>query len=359
MSVEKRGKKYRVRWREGSRNRSRSFDRKRDAVAFDAEQRRTRQLGGFIAPLDGGMELEDLCAEWLALRKADLAPSTWEDYAYLIEKHLSSFLGHVPVGQLSPRRVSDWQTDRLSAGAGRTSIAKTGMLLKAILEHAERLELVPRNAARVLRRPKSGSTRCAVIPTPTQIEAMRAHLLAGERVGDATLVSLLAYGGLRPGEALAARWADLGSKVLHVYGSKTDTHRRVTLESFVSADLAQWRLLSTAEGFIFPRARDGERWTDHDYRNWRRREFSRAAAAAGLLTWNPDKGTAGGYEGGFTPYDLRHFRASYLIACGWDVTEVARELGHSPEMCLRTYAHVFEDRPEGDPAEWIREARAA
>lgn len=37
MSVQKRGKVWRVRWKEGDRFRSRTFDRKKDADSFDAE----------------------------------------------------------------------------------------------------------------------------------------------------------------------------------------------------------------------------------------------------------------------------------------------------------------------------------
>lgn len=354
MSIEERGNGYRVRWREGSRNRSRSFDRKADALDFAAAQRRARQIGEAIPPRDGGLELEDMCAEWLAVRKAELAPGTWEDYAYLIELHISPYLGHVPIRHLTPKRIIDWQTERLEDGAGPTSIAKAGVILKAVLGHAEALELVPRNAARVLVRPKQDRSAKLVMPTPAQVEAIRRHFQATGRPGDAALISLIAYAGLRPQEALALRWADVGKRVLHVFAPKTSRHRRVGLEPFVAADLREWELRSDPSGPIFPRARDGAQWRETDYRNWRRRFFRPAAGAAGLLEWD---GTA--WRGSFRPYELRHFRASYLIALGWSVTDVAAELGHSPETCLQNYAHVFEDRPEGDPAMWIREARKA
>jgi hypothetical protein len=51
---------------------------------------------------------------------------------------------------------------------------------------------------------------------------------------------------------------------------------------------------------------------------------------------------------------------SLLIQEGGSVVEVARQAGHSPEECLRTYAHVFEEFDPGDrtPAEdRIRAAR--
>jgi hypothetical protein len=52
------------------------------------------------------------------------------------------------------------------------------------------------------------------------------------------------------------------------------------------------------------------------------------------------------------PYDLRHPFVSLLIDEGVSIVEVARQAGHSPEECLRTYAHTFE---EFDPADRQRE----
>ena len=59
MSIEriprKRGTGWRVRWRDGTRNRARTFDRKADAVAYEAEVRRRRRAGD-LRPLDAGRE---------------------------------------------------------------------------------------------------------------------------------------------------------------------------------------------------------------------------------------------------------------------------------------------------------------
>lgn len=38
-------------------------------------------------------------------------------------------------------------------------------------------------------------------------------------------------------------------------------------------------------------------------------------------------------------YDLRHLAASTWITAGLPITEIASRLGHSPEVCLRVYAH--------------------
>src|SRR3954454_8748132 len=53
------------------------------------------------------------------------------------------------------------------------------------------------------------------------------------------------------------------------------------------------------------------------------------------------------------PYALRHSFVSLLIAEGHNVVDVARQAGHSPNMALETYAHVFD---EFDPSERVTAA---
>jgi integrase len=92
----------------------------------------------------------------------------------------------------------------------------------------------------------------------------------------------------------------------------------------------------------------GEPWSDDDYRNWRRRSFSRGAKAAGIA--------------GARPYDLRHAYASLLLHEGRSVIEVAAQLGHAPTVCLDTYGHVMSELAGGDrttAAEAVERARTA
>jgi integrase len=346
--------KWEVRWRQGSRNRSRTFDRKPDAVRFDAEARRISQLGGVIPQRVGGTTFEDFAAEWLVSRN-DLARRTRELYLQLIDVHLAPGLGHLPLGELRPSVLWTWQQDRLADGAGIVQLGKATTLLGQILDHAVRLELIPANPARTLRQPKQ-LRRVPVPLSPEEVEGMRTWMLSRERLGDATLISTLAYGGLRPGEALALRWADFDRDRLSVtkaiaYGeekeTKTGATRGVHLLRPLAQDLTTWRLATLRRGgLIWPRAKDAKPWERHDWQNWRRRWFSKAAEAIDRK--------------GIRPYDLRHSAASLWISGGAPVTEVAQQLGHSPAVCLNTYAHLIDaarGRESADPETWIAEAR--
>jgi integrase len=193
---------------------------------------------------------------------------------------------------------------------------------------------------------------------PATVEQIRRKLIADRRLRDATLVSVLAYAGLRPGEALALRWGDIGVRTIlveraaalgSVKETKTGQTRSVRLLDPLAGDLREWRLKCGRprdDGLVFPRF-DGSVWNEQDWRNWRQRIFAPAASAAGLEH--------------FRPYDLRHSFVSWLFAEGRTVIEVARQAGHSPTMALATYGHVIEELEgaERRPAEdVIREARS-
>jgi hypothetical protein len=196
---------------------------------------------------------------------------------------------------------------------------------------------------------------------PQAIEAIRRHFLDHGHRDGATLVSLLGYAGLRPEEALGLQWGHVRERTLLVEqavsdgelkGQKTNRPaRKVDLLAPLKQDLAEWRLASgrpADDAFLFPGTAADRPWREHDYRNWRRRQFRPAAEAAGLPQARP--------------YDLRHSFASLLLHEGRvGVVDLAAQLGHSPTMTLDTYGHVIAELREAPPSsatEAIQAARA-
>jgi len=188
---------------------------------------------------------------------------------------------------------------------------------------------------------------------PVTVEAMRAA--ASPR--DAALISVLAYSGLRPQEALALQWGEVRERTLLVQravslgeekDTKTTAHRTVRLLSPLREDLLEWKLRSgrPREGaLVFPGPQGGL-WTKTTYDNWRKRAFDRARTAAGV-----DEAT---------PYALRHSFASLLLHEGRSVVYVARQMGHDARLTLTTYGHVIDeldDQPRVPAEDAIRAAR--
>jgi integrase len=347
---------WRVRWRQHGRNRARTFSRRRDAADFDAELRRHRRAGD-LAVIDAGTETlgEYVTGAWAATHAATLAPKTRGHYAGLYDHHIRPYLGAIALRDITPETVGRWQAERLAAGAGPIAVRQAMDLLGSVLEHAfvaGRIAANPVRRVKKARRPRREEVKAL---SPSTVEAMRSAL--GAR--DAALISVLAYAGLRPGEALGLRWRDIRERTLLVQRSvslgeeadtKTRQHRTVRLLAPLAADLRSWRMAAGRPDeteLVFP-GKDGQPWTQAAYQSWRRRAFRRATLAAGLAHARP--------------YDLRHSFASLLLHEGRSVIYVARQLGHDARLTLTRYGHVIdelEDEPrlEAEPA--IANARLA
>jgi integrase len=350
---------WRVRWREGGVQRSRDFTRKADADAFDLKVRHLAQTGELGMLEAGKQQLAHLAREWWTLyAEPNLARKTQVMYASLWDRYVLPRLGGFELRRLTPAMIESFQAELRREGVGEPTILKTLTLLQGMLQRAVVWGRIPSNPVTPIRKPAQRRARAVKPIPPATVEEIRRRFLARGRLRDATLVSVLAYAGLRPGEALAFRWGDVGERTIlvdravalgDVKGTKTGKRRSVLLLAPLAADLAEWRLARgrpDEDALVFPR-KDGRVWTEEDWRNWRQRVFAPVATAAGL-----DR---------FRPYDLRHSFVSLLFAEGRTVIEVARQAGHSPTMALATYGHVIEELEGGQrrPAEdVIRQARA-
>jgi integrase len=198
---------WRVRWRQAGRNRSKVLGRKRDAEAFDAEITRRKRTGK-LAQLDAGKEpLADFGEEWWRLHaEPNLARSTLKGYASIWDAHVLPRLGSIPLRELTPDVANRFRLELEAAGVGPTSIRKALVLLQGVLQRACEWGRLASNPAAIVRKPVRPRARTIVPLAPERVEAIRFALLGCGRIRDATLVSVLAYAGLRPGEALALRW---------------------------------------------------------------------------------------------------------------------------------------------------------
>jgi integrase len=369
VSIQKDSYGYRVRWREGDRQRQRTFERKRDAEAFEIDVKRRRQLGA-LAPgvLQSRMTLAQFVEEdwWPRHAAPNLKPSTKDRYLEIWGTHLLPRVGAYELRQITPLLVEDFRDQLERRGVGGATRRKALMLLQGILKRAVVRGLLPSNPVQVVDKPRQPMTRRPEPLSPDLVEQIRTCMLTawsspGRGAGratdqlawwrrrNATLVSMLAYAGLRPEEATGVRWRDLEDRALHVYAGKTERARVVRLLTPLSQDLAEWRLASgrpSPEALVFP-TYDADDWTRQDWANWRRRVYQPAARAAGV-------------EGDMRVYRLRGSFVSLLLWEGRSLTYVAEQAGHSIATLARHYAGVLdtlEDLPRLPAAEAIRQAR--
>ena len=157
MSLRRLGRAWEVRWREEGRHRSRRFDRKGDAQAWDDEVRRRKQLGPLA--LQQLTTVGPTLGQWIAERWAPehgvtLEQSTRERYANVYKCHVAEWLDEVPISEITVARLRTWQAERLAAGVKAGTIQKARTLLSSVLRHATEAEAVPGNPMTLVRPPK-------------------------------------------------------------------------------------------------------------------------------------------------------------------------------------------------------------
>jgi integrase len=355
--------RWRVRWYVGGRGssrRQRTFARKSDALTFDAELRRRKAMGELALFERRNRPVESLATEWWSKHAVpNLSEWTLRKYKRMLVKHIQPGLGAARVGEITPERVAEFRARLERDGVGRDSVRVSTVVLQAMFAQAVRWGWVASNPVKSVRKPSGRRQRAVVCLAPKQVEAIRAQFLAREELYAATIVSLVAYQGLRVPEevlGLAARHVRHNTLLVEqrnidgtlVAGQKVRGFhpRAVDLVEPVRRDLAEYVLAQgIREGPLFPRGEGGP-WRSHDYQNWRRREWHPAREAAGIEP--------------LPQYDLRHAFASLHVRAGTSIPELAEQLGHSPQMTISTYAHVIRElkgMPTMPVEEQIQEAR--
>jgi integrase len=250
--------------------------------------------------------------------------------------------------RIRPSHVEGWVVELRRKGLAESTIRSAYTVLRAVLDTAVRDGVTATDPAAAVRRPKVTSKEASHL-TPAQVAKL---LTEAQRSRYASLFELLVHTGLRRGEALSLRWADidLDRGTLQVRGTlaridgalvvtepKTAKSKRVLPLSDSAARVlrnvqhvqAAERLLAGSAwretGFVFT-TETGE---PCDPRN-ALRAFKVAAARAGV----PDAGL----------HTLRHSAASVMLTNGVPLKVVSEILGHSSiAITGDVYGHVSPD----------------
>ena len=363
MSIEKRpagNGGFRVRWREDGRSRSKNFPTYEMAVQYESERIRRKYLGGFAPEEPSGETMGAWLATWQERYGPEWAATTTKQRSDVLRRWVIPIIGTVALRDFGPNAAAQYRTDLIQRGVSPKTINSILRVLSAALGRAVAEQRIPSNPLANLRAFNAPVIRPRAL-VPEQIEAIRRELPTDR---DRLLVSLLAYAGMRPAEAIALPWAnvsdltngdratiyiDRSAQYGEIVPTKTRAARTLTIEDPLLDDLRATPRGADHE-LVVPALGGTNRWEPGgiiNWKNWNRRVFAPAAHRAGVVA---------------VPYDLRHTFASLLIHEGRPVPYVSAALGHaSSRMTLDRYAHVFEDarlRPAVSLADAVRAVRS-
>ena len=328
---------YTVRYRKPDNKQTwkRGFHTKRDAALFAATVEVSKAKGEYVAPALGKATVGELAPNWLARKQRATAPSHHRMLESAWRVHVRPHWARVAVADIDLLSVEEWITDMVTKGAGATTVLRAYGVLSGILADAVKGKRLAANPAK------------GVENLPRKTARRHIYLSADDvrRLADAsrqhrTLILVLAYCGIRWGEAIALKVRDvqflrrrlsvhenavqLGAD--HAVGpTKGREARSVPVPDFVLDELsAQCRgkapadlVFAGPDGSYLPRPKSDGGW------------FSSAVTRAKVQE--------------ITPHDLRHTCASLAVSAGVNVLALARMLGHKDaSVTLRVYADLFD-----------------
>jgi integrase len=188
-----------------------------EALDYRAKLRLLKRAGD-LALLELGREtLEHLMVDyWRLYAETRLQPNTRRKYRCLWRVHIKQRLGAMQLRQITPLALSEFVGELEAAGVGIPTIRSCLGLLQSMFARAVQWERARVNVVKLIAKPLAPRQRAIKPLLPIDIEALRRQMLRNPRHGlrDATIVSVLAYAGLRPGEALALEYRHMRKTTL-------------------------------------------------------------------------------------------------------------------------------------------------
>ena len=347
---------------QGGTRRTKNFDRKRDADAFENTVNVDVRRGLHIADSQSIL-VSEAARQWQD-STAGLEQSTRTQYRQHIDLHIIPFIGATKLSQLTVPAVRAFEDKLVKEGRSSAMVRKILTSLGSILADAQERGLVVQNVVRGLRSNRRGKDRSKAIdrrrkgklkvgvhiPTPDEIRLLIAELSNHPRWRAFLLTAT--FTGLRASELRGLPWRNVNLK-----RGELDVHRRadrynkigpvkseagertLPLPPLLVNALREWKLACPKSelDLVFPNEDGGIL----DYSNIVKRGLRPIWIAAGVVT------TAG--KAKYTGlHNLRHFYASWCInrkkdgGLGLPLKLVSARLGHATiHLTADRYGHLF------------------
>ncbi len=336
------GVSYRVGWRDpDGKTHLRTFRKHADATAFVHSVEGDKQRGEYVDPTRGRMTFGAYFVDEYLPNATHLKPSTRSFYKNMAERHLVPHFGPRPLATIATSDVKGF-LGKLEKRVGVPTVRASYRLLRRILTSAVEDGRIGKNPASSVKVPAELKREHRILDH-SEIQALATTIDPKYRA----LVYLMAYGGLRIGEAAALRVTDvdflrarvtIARNSVEVDGQliegtpKGGSARTIPVPRLVIEELSRHlaEFGPGSEGRMFA--------SDHGgpvrQSRFRTKAFGPAAKVAGLE--------------GTRVHDLRHSAVAHAISVGAHPRAIMELAGHkSITMTLDTYGALFPGLADG------------
>ncbi len=366
MGIRKRGKKWLVTVELGEdekgirRRKCLTCETEKEAIRQEAIVRGEVAKGSYVMP--SKETVSQFLDEWLSHVSREKRQRTKDAYKITVEKHLRPALGRIRLADLRAIHIERFVTAQHDRGLAAATVAKHYWTLHKALDRAVMWGKLVSNPADRVERPVLGKSRVRVLSVDEQARLLAAVRTAGRRKkkqpeDDSTtgwlygLVLLALATGMRRGELLGLRWADvdLDAGVVGVRDTIEESTAGVERgKTKTDAAVRQIRVPDSAVAFLH----------EHKERQDDLRKAISTYVDNGLVFARSDgaERRPSSVTAAFARvcrdlkipdvhfHCLRHTHATELLRAGVPVKVVSERLGHaSPSTTLAIYAHVLPD----------------
>jgi integrase len=300
------------------------------------------------------MSVGEFLDRWLAdYAKPKVSPKTLERYQEMIGGHIRPALGSFRLNKLSPLHIQAFYSQALAngrkdgkGGLSAQSVVHFHRVLKKAFDQAVKWQLLARNPVQGVEPPRSQRQEMRALDENQTASLLR--LLGESRMYIPVMLAVTT--GLRRGEILALRWANVDlvdgtitvvqsleqtKDGLHFKAPKTHRSRRlIALAGITVEALRSHRVKQAKERLALGGAYDDQ---------------NLVCPRPGGSPWPPDVLSTAFAAfvrrsgiGPFRFHDLRHSHATHLLRAGVHPKVVSERLGHSSVgITLDTYSHVL------------------
>ena len=319
------------------RERSKTFDTKRDAQAWRAEQISSLRSGNWIDPGAGRNTFSTCARVWVENKRAkNLRPSSFQSYLEVLNNRVAPKWDNYALELISVEEVNAWTRSLVEEGLSPSRISKCLLVVRQVLDVAVSSRYIGYNVLENGQIIKPKGRR----PQPAAFTVDEVFALVGEMPDEYKLLTeFLCFTGLRMSEVVALRVGDLDlakatvkveRSTVYVNGDyydgppKSGKPRLVPLIPLLAAKIEDHIRPKNKKDWLFP-GMTGSQLLAEDYRT----VFRRRAARIG----RPE----------LTPHSSRDTFASLSVSAGVPITSIAQSLGHAdPSITLRVYSSFYD-----------------
>lgn len=334
-SLERRPSGYVVRWRVDGGSRQRTFKAHKDALSHKAQVESDAAAGRAVDPAHGRQTFGEWWTVWTAGR-LNLRSSTLANSASAARTHILPEWSSKRLESIRQPQVQAWVNKLAGSGSAAATVQSAYKDFQQAMSAAVTAKMLRDSPCEGITLPKVERVEMNFLDH-TDIRALADAIEPRYRA----LILLLAYSGLRIGEAAALKPAqvDFKKNTVTVIATATEVQgqmeittpkskagrRTIPLPTSVMDELARHMAEFPGRVYVFEGAQGGILRS----RAWSQRYYKPALAKASLS--------------GVRVHDLRHTAISMWIRAGLDLVRIKTWAGHSSStFTVDRYGHLYE-----------------